>query len=73
MEYTYAIVVVVDVVAGFVVIACSVVVPDATVIDNVVAKDNFYYILFWDLKTKKENMLKCRFSSFDITNLKAVS
>ena len=45
MEYIYAIVVVVDVVAGFVVtcIACNVVVADATVIDNVVAKDNFYY------------------------------
>ena len=47
MEYISAIVVVVDVVAGFVVIACNVVVGDATVIiDNVVAKDNFYYIFF---------------------------
>ena len=44
MEYTYVIVVVVDVVAGFVVIACNVVVADATVIDNVVAKENFYNI-----------------------------
>ena len=47
LEYTFAIVVVVDVVvAGFVVIACNVVVTDASVIDNVVAKDNFYYIFF---------------------------
>ena len=46
MEYIYTIVVVVDVVAGFVVITCNVVVADATVIDNVVAKDYFYYIFF---------------------------
>ena len=54
MEYTYAIVVVVDVVAGFVVIACNVVVADATVIDNVVAKDYFYYIFLRSENLKRK-------------------